>query len=220
MSNFDLFSDENNRIYEPIKIIDKDLYLELYPDFFSFEESDNYYQILFNEIPWQQEEIKYYGTVYNLPRLTAWFGDNGKEYKYSGIVVKPFPWTKVLLEIKNKVESITGENFNSVLLNLYRDGKDSISAHSDDEPELGLNPIIASVTFGAERNFLFQNKKNKNLKHKILLKHGSLVVMKGETQKEWLHSISKTSACISPRINLTFRKIKNNGINNARCSME
>ena len=206
MSNFDLFSNDEE-VNKPMRILDKGLDVEFFSEFFSYDESRFYYQDLLENVNWNQEKIKYYGKIFDLPRLTAWYGDNGKEYKYSGIVVVPNLWTNTLLQIKSKVESETGYQFNSVLLNLYRDGQDSIAAHSDDEPELGINPIIASVTFGAERNFIFQNKLDKNLKHKILLKNGSLVIMKGETQEKWVHSISKTSAKLTPRINLTFRNI-------------
>lgn len=206
MSNFDLFSNDEE-LNKPLKISDRGLDVEFFSEFFSYDESLFYYHDLLENTNWNQERIKYYGKIFDLPRLTAWYGDNGKEYKYSGILVVPNLWTNTLLQIKGKVELETGYQFNSVLLNLYRDGQDSIAAHSDDEPELGVNPIIASVSFGAERNFVFQNKTDKNAKHKILLTNGSLVIMKGETQEKWVHSISKTSAKLKPRINLTFRNI-------------
>ncbi len=143
-----------------------------------------------------------------LPRLTAWYGDEGKSYTYSGIEQHPDPWTPTLKLIKSKVEEILEVTFNTVLLNLYRDGKDSVSWHSDDELELGENPIIASVSFGAVRRFSLKHKISKDYKIDLDLPNGSLLLMKGETQHFWQHQIAKTSKSVQPRINLTFRMIK------------
>ncbi|MFS0517981.1 alpha-ketoglutarate-dependent dioxygenase AlkB family protein [Nostoc sp. UIC 10607] len=181
----------------------------LYPSYFTEEESHEILQRLFIEVNWRQDKIKCYGKEIDLPRLTAWYGDTGKSYTYSNIAMNPIPWTPVLLFIKDKVEETAQISFNSVLLNLYRDGKDSISWHSDDEPELGKYPIIYSVSFGGERKLKFRHKFNKTLdKLELNLTNGSLLIMKDKTQEYWQHQIPKTSKLVTPRINLTFRVIK------------
>lgn len=180
-----------------------------YPNFFDEQESDDFFRQLFKEIKWQQDRIKHYGKEINLPRLTAWYGDAGKSYTYSHIAMKSEPWMPLLLHIKNRVENVVEANFNSVLLNLYRTGKDSVSWHQDNEHELGENPIIGSVSFGGTRRFQFRHKLKKELsKVDLILTHGSLLIMKGTTQKFWQHQIPKTSKEVLPRINLTFRVIK------------
>jgi alkylated DNA repair dioxygenase AlkB len=183
----------------------------LFPNFFSQKESDEFYQELLIKIPWQQDYINLYGRRMPIPRKTAWYGEFQKNYTYSGITMIPNAWTEILLLIKSKIECQSETIFNSVLLNLYRDGKDSVAWHSDDEAELGENPIIGSVSFGGERSFRLKpkDKFQKNVK-KIFLTHGSFLLMKGETQKYWLHEVPKTAKPVSPRINLTFRVIKNN----------
>ena len=179
-----------------------------YPHFFDRQTSDLLLDKLTHQIPWQQDYIKFYGKEIPIPRLTAWYGDEGKSYTYSGITMKPRPWIEPLLFIKKKIEPIAQVFFNSVLVNLYRDGKDSNAWHSDDEPELGENPIIGSVSFGETRDFLLKPKgKNQKIQHRIPLNHGSFLLMTGETQKYWLHQISKTKKQVAPRINLTFRII-------------
>ncbi|MBD2243009.1 alpha-ketoglutarate-dependent dioxygenase AlkB [Nostoc sp. FACHB-888] len=186
-----------------------DAEITYYPSYFTVEESDEILQRLFIEVNWQQDKIKCYGKEINLPRLTAWYGDTGKCYTYSKIKMNPMPWTPVLLLIKKRVEDIAEFSFNSVLLNLYRDGKDSVSWHSDDEPELGKYPVIYSVSFGGERKFQLRHKFDKKLKKvELVLTHGSLLIMKGKTQEYWQHQIPKTSKPVMPRINLTFRIIK------------
>jgi alkylated DNA repair dioxygenase AlkB len=186
-----------------------DAKLIFYPNYFSKEESDELLQQLLAEVSWQQDKIKCYGKEVYLPRLTAWYGDSGKRYTYSNIVMNPIHWTPMLFYIKSRVEEVDKVSFNSVLLNLYRDGKDSISWHSDDEPELGKHPTISSVSFGGERKFQFRHKFKKILnKVELNLTHGSLLVMRGETQAYWQHQIPKTSKPVIPRVNLTFRVIK------------
>jgi alkylated DNA repair dioxygenase AlkB len=186
-----------------------DAEIALYPSYFTAEESNEILQRLFMEVNWRRDKIKCYGKEIALPRLTAWYGDADKHYTYSKITMNPIPWTPALLYIKNRVEEIAQTIFNSVLLNLYRDGKDSISWHSDDEPELGKYPIISSVSFGCERKFQLRHKFNKELeKLELNLTHGSLLIMKGKTQQYWQHQIPKTSKPVTPRINLTFRIIK------------
>jgi alkylated DNA repair dioxygenase AlkB len=178
-----------------------------YREFFSPEESNSFMSDLLANTAWRQEQIKWYGKPMDLPRLTAWYGDEGKVYKYSGITVEPTPWTPLLLHIKQAIEDVSGLTFNSVLLNLYRNGRDSVSWHSDDEPGLGVNPIIGSVSFGETRPFNFRHKKDKNLRFKVDLTSGSYLLMRGPTQDFWDHEIPKTSRSIGPRINLTFRRI-------------
>jgi alkylated DNA repair dioxygenase AlkB len=151
-----------------------------------------------------------YGKKINFPRLTAWYGHNDKLYSFSGITLQPLPWTSEILTIKNKIEPIAKTVFNSVLLSLYRNGNDSISWHTDAEKELGINPIIASVNFGATRKFRLRHLKTKE-KLEIDLPHGSLLVMQGELQHFWEHQVPKTNKAVGERINLTFRVIKESG---------
>jgi alkylated DNA repair dioxygenase AlkB len=184
-----------------------DAEIEYYPDFFSSIKANELFIKLQNEIPWQQDTITVYGKTHLQPRLTALFGNEGKQYSYSNIIMQPHHWSPLLFFIKEEVEKICTKNFTTILLNLYRDGQDSNGWHADNEKELGRNPIIASVSFGAER--LFQLKHNKlELKQNIVLQHGSLLIMKGATQHFWKHQIPKTTKPIEPRINLTFRIIQ------------
>lgn len=178
-----------------------------YPNFIDIEKANKYFEILLKNTPWQQDIITVYGKTYKQPRLTALFASNNKPYSYSNITMQPYKFTAELLEIKVAIEKICNVNFTTCLLNLYRYGSDSNGWHSDNEPELGKNPIIASISLGEERFFHFKHKKDKALKQKILLQHGSLLLMKGETQHNWLHQLPKTTKNIGKRINLTFRII-------------
>ncbi|MFP4694746.1 MAG: alpha-ketoglutarate-dependent dioxygenase AlkB family protein [Halothece sp.] len=183
--------------------------IKIYRNFFDQKNSDRFFAKLKQEINWKQEYIKLYGKENPVPRLTAWYGDSGYTYTYSGITMNPEPWTDALLEIKQKIETIAKVNFNSVLLNLYRDGNDGVAWHSDDEPELGKHPVIGSVSFGGERRFSFKYRDQTNPeRHDINLKHGDYLLMQGETQQYWYHQIPKTKKPVSPRINLTFRVIQ------------
>ena len=180
----------------------------IYRNFFNRVESDQIFQELLSKIKWRQDKMKLYGKEFELPRLTAWYGDDGKSYTFSGIPMNPDAWTHTLLSIKSRIEEVTQAKFNSVLLNLYRSGKDGVSWHSDDEQELGKNPIIASVSFGEARRFQLRHKLDKSLdKVEITLTHGSLLIMKGSTQHFWQHQIPKTAKSLRERINLTFRRI-------------
>ncbi|MBV9924533.1 MAG: alpha-ketoglutarate-dependent dioxygenase AlkB [Acidobacteria bacterium] len=180
----------------------------IFHDFFGGKESDDFFQTLLSGIKWRQDKIRYYGKEMDLPRLTAWYGDKDKSYTYSRIPMKPEPWTPILLLIKERIETAAGVNFNSVLLNLYRNGRDSVSWHSDDEPELGENPTVGSVSFGQTRTLQFRHKLRKELsKIDVQLTHGSLLLMKGQTQRFWQHQIPKTTRHLKSRINLTFRVI-------------
>lgn len=159
------------------------------------------------EVPWRQERILVWGKIYLQPRLIAWYGDSGSDYTYSGITLTPLPWTDLLLEIKSQIETVIAASFNSVLLNYYRDNRDSMGFHSDDEPELGLRPVIASLSLGEERTLIMKHKANKLVKPiRLKLASGSLLLMKGETQRNWAHGIAKESRPCGPRINLTFRR--------------
>ena len=178
-----------------------------FPSFFNRNESDQYFSKLKNNTVWKQESMNMYGKKVDFPRLTAWYGNNDKPYSFSGITLQPLPWTSEMLTIKSKIEPISKTEFNSVLLNLYRDGNDSISWHTDAEKELGINPIIASVNFGATRKFQLRHIKTKE-KLDIELTHGSLLIMQGELQHFWQHQVPKTSKVVGERINLTFRVIK------------
>ncbi|SMC78229.1 alpha-ketoglutarate-dependent dioxygenase AlkB family protein [Cellulophaga tyrosinoxydans] len=192
----------------PINLNLPDSDIIYYPKFLNDGEASEYFEVIKKNTPWQQDNITVYGKKYAQPRLTALFGNNGKPYSYSNITMQPHEFTEELLAIGSRIETITNINFTTCLLNLYRDGKDSNGWHADNEKELGKNPIIASVTLGQERFFHLKHRTNKNLKSKILLQHGSLLVMQGETQHQWLHQIPKTAKPIGERINLTFRIIK------------
>jgi len=191
----------------PIDLSLPDSNIIYYPKFFSLKESDQYLKSLLNSVEWQQYYITIFGKTHKQPRLTALFANNDEPYSYSNITMVPKPFTKELLEIKNKVESVIATNFTTCLLNLYRNGQDSNGWHADNEKELGINPIIASVSFGAQRLFKLKHRHDKTLKKDLILQHGSLLIMSGETQHKWLHQIPKTKKEVGKRINLTFRVI-------------
>jgi alkylated DNA repair dioxygenase AlkB len=199
-----------NSLFPKEKIVFElpDAAIEYYPDFFSLDKANELFEKLKNEVPWQQDKITVFGQTHAQPRLTALYGNEGKTYAYSNIIMHPHKWNPLLMFIKNEVEDSVGTNFTTVLLNLYRNGKDSNGWHADNEKELGQNPIIASVSFGATRTFHLQHNSNKEWKQKIMLEHGSLLLMKGTTQHFWKHQVPKTAKPIGPRINLTFRIIK------------
>jgi len=191
---------------EGLTVIENGEYI-FYPNFFSKSDSDSLLKDLRSNIVWKQESMNMYGKKIDFPRLTAWYGNNDKPYSFSGITLHPLPWSNEILSIKSKIEPVAKTAFNSVLLNLYRDGNDSISWHTDAEKELGTNPVIASVNFGATRKFQLRHIKTKE-KLEIELTHGSLLIMQGELQHFWQHQVPKTSKVVGERINLTFRIIK------------
>lgn len=198
----DLFNSKN-RIF---KLPNAELiYIE---NFYSHRKSDAYFQHLKETIPWQQDDITVFGKTYPQPRLTALFANNEAPYTYSNIIMIPHKFTNELAKIKNDVELEANHEFTTVLLNMYRDGSDSNGWHADNEKELGKNPVIASLSLGEPRWFHFKHRTISTEKHKILLTHGSLLIMKGEMQQYWLHQIPKTKKTIGERINLTFRTIK------------
>lgn len=207
-SDFGFITDTTNKLIGDVLSM-PEAEVTFYQNFFSLQESDEIFKILYDEINWRQDTMKLYGKDIALPRKTAWYGDQDKSYKFSGIRLNPEPWTPTLLQVKERIEDAAGVKFNSVLLNLYRHGNDGISWHSDKEPELGKNPTIGSVSFGETRRFMFRHRKDKDLKTEIELTHGSFLLMAGETQHFWQHQIPKTSKHVQPRINLTFRIIIN-----------
>lgn len=180
----------------------------LYRNFLYDNQEEILYKELTDNIAWQQESIKFYGRKIPIPRLTAWYGDPNSSYTYSGILMTPLPWTKTLSLLKSQIEERIQHKFNSVLLNQYRNGSDSVAWHSDDEPELGESPVIASLSLGASRKFELRSKvKSSPDKIELLLNSGDLLIMSGETQKNWQHQIPKMRRVKESRINLTFRNI-------------
>ena len=172
--------------------------------FFNSDECEQMFRSINDETPWEARNIVLFGKEVPQPRLACWYGDLA--YSYSGITLDPRPMTPTLLEIKQRCEQAATARFNSVLVNLYRDGQDSMGLHADDEPELGVEPIIASVSFGGERNFRLRHRQSKDLQQ-ISLATGSLLVMSGLSQECWMHDVPKTKKFVAPRINLTFRYI-------------
>lgn len=163
---------------------------------------------LIDQTIWRQESVRIYGKFHQQPRLVALYGDSGKRYDYSGIALHPLPWTDLLREIRRRIQDCTEADFNAVFLNLYRDHNDSMGFHSDDEKELGKNPTIASLTFGATRTFVMKHKFRKELSAmKLPLEAGSVLLMKGETQHFWKHGINKQTTPCGARVNLTFRTL-------------
>ncbi|WP_051935766.1 alpha-ketoglutarate-dependent dioxygenase AlkB [Salegentibacter sp. Hel_I_6] len=185
-----------------------DAELRYFPDFLSSEKADFFLEKLLKDIPWKQQNIKLFGKEIPQPRLTAFYAEKGISYTYSGLQLDPEYFSAEILELKQKTEKISGFDFNTCLANLYRDGNDSMGWHADDEKVLGKNPVIASISLGGVRSFQFKHKKDKNLKEKIELQHGSLIVMQGSMQHFWKHQLPKTKKEVPPRINLTFRKIQ------------
>lgn len=175
----------------------------------SREESNTYYNLLLENIDWKNDIAVIFGKRIETKRKVAWHGEKPFEYTYSNNTKMALPWTKELLELKTLAEEKTGETFNSCLLNLYHDGSEGMAWHSDGEKDLKKNGAIASMSFGAERKFAFKHKQSKE-KIDIFLEHGSLLIMKGTCQKNWLHRLPPTKKVSTPRINLTFRTIIEN----------
>lgn len=189
-------------------LLPKDGTVIYYGKVFSAEEAAKFYDYLLNEIPWKSDEAVIFGKLIETKRKVAWFGEHPFEYTYSGRTKIAAIFTQQLLELKKKCEELTGETYNSCLLNLYHDGSEGMAYHSDGEKDLKKNGAIASLTFGAERKFSFKHKFTKE-KVELVLENGSLLVMKDETQSFWLHRLPPTKKVKSPRINLTFRTIDN-----------
>ena len=173
---------------------------------FTAREADRLFQSLLDVIPWRTATLTIAGQKRPLPRLQCWMADQGRSYSYSGLKLSPHPWNPDVLRIKARLEQLCEHSFNSVLLNYYRDGSDSVSWHADDETELGPNPIVASVSLGAERTLEFKPKFNLTTpKKQIVLGNGSILIMGKTIQNNWLHKLPKISETIDPRISLTFR---------------
>ena len=203
----ELFLDKGISITQQIHELG-DATIKEFPFAFTKRASDKYLTDLIDETSWQQDTLWIAGREINVPRLQCWVGDRGSNYGYSGIRLEPKPWTDSILTIKERVESLTNEQFNSVLLNYYRDGQDSVSWHADDEKELGQYPIIASVSFGAHRKFQLRPKaKDDKRRFQMELRHGSVLLMSNTLQNKWLHQLPKVSGLEESRINLTFRKV-------------
>lgn len=184
----------------------EDAIVHFYEVFYSVEEAQKLFTQLRDEVQWKQQTITMFGKEIQVPRLVAWYGDSDKSYTYSGMTLQPHVWSPLLLNIKNKIEQASDTSFNSVLLNFYRDETDSVGWHSDDEPELGDDPIIASLSLGAEREFQFKHKSTDE-RHKIILTSGSLLLMRAGSQVHYKHRIPKRKKPLGERINLTFRTI-------------
>lgn len=192
---------------EPIYLNLPDAEFIYFPNFFSKEKADLFFENLLKETPWQHDEITIFGKKILQPRLTALYGNEGKTYGYSNIVMQPHPFNTTLTYIKEEIENTINEHFTTVLLNLYRNEKDSNGWHADNEKELGRDPIIASLSLGEERVFQIKHNTQKEAKLTLNLQHGSLLVMKKGSQIHYKHQIPKASKHKNPRINLTFRKI-------------
>jgi alkylated DNA repair dioxygenase AlkB len=172
----------------------------------SADKAHSYLTTLLEHIAWKNDEARIFGKHFITKRKAAWYGDDAYAYSYSNATKQALPWTPELIELKTLVEERTGTTFNSCLLNLYHNGDEGMAWHSDDEASLGKNTTIASLSFGAERKFMFRHKQTKQTVS-LILQSGSLLVMKGTTQTNWLHSLPKTKKVTTPRVNLTFRTI-------------
>lgn len=194
---------DNNKI---VQVLNRDGRVDYYGKITTNVEANLYFEILLQNIVWKNDEAIILGKHIITKRKTAWYGDSDYLYTYSNTTRRALPWTRELRDLKQLVEKLTETKFNSCLLNLYHDGNEGLAWHSDDEKVLRRNGTIASLSFGAERKFSLKHKKTKQT-ISIILEHGSLLVMKDETQVYWLHSLPKTKKIVMPRINLTFREI-------------
>ena len=180
----------------------------LFPDFLTPSEGYSLLDTLQDGVDWETHSVILFGRTHQCPRLIAWHGDPEARYRYSGVTHKPRPWLKELTALRLKIQQAVGSSFNSVLLNYYRNGNDGMGMHSDDEKELGRQPVIASVSLGEARRFVLQPKRtNPAPGVKLDLPHGSLLVMQGTCQRDWKHGVPKTRKSAGPRINLTYRNI-------------
>ena len=187
-------------------ILDNDGLVNYYGKILAYQEANQYLDLLMQNILWKNDEVILFGKHIVTKRKTAWYGDSDYLYTYSNITKQALPWTKELSDLKQMVEEFAGVKFNSCLLNLYHNGNEGMGWHSDDEKSLGKDNTIASLSFGAERKFLLKHKQTKQI-ISLVLEHGSLLIMKDATQRNWLHSLPKSKNIVQPRINLTFRTI-------------
>lgn len=185
-----------------------DAELDYLPGWVDAALAERWQQALVEQTPWQQPELFIHGRYHRTPRLTAWYGEPEARYRYSGKVHEPLPWTALLDDIRQRLMAEVGQALNAVLLNYYRDGQDSMGWHSDAEPELGREPLIASLNLGGSRRFDLRRVGATRIEHSLTLEHGSLLVMRGPTQHHWQHQVAKTRQACAPRLNLTFRLIR------------
>ncbi len=165
------------------------------------------FDALLATLPWTTHRVVLFGRAVDSPRLSCWIGDPGATYRYSGVRHEPVSWPDTLRPLRERLRCETGHAFNSVLANLYRHGRDSMGWHSDDEPELGERPVIASLSLGATRRFVLRHRRDPSRKRVLELPHGSLLLMRGDSQVDWRHALPRTAKPVGPRINLTFRRI-------------
>lgn len=179
----------------------------LIPGWLPADEADGLFAALMAQVAWETHRIKMFGRMVDSPRLSCWIGDPGASYVYSRVRFEPRPWPAALAALRPRIDAAAGVAMNSVLANLYRDGRDAMGWHSDDEPELGPRPVIASVSLGGVRRFALKHRRDAALKGMLELPHGSLLVMSGDTQRLYRHALPRTSRVVAPRINLTFRQV-------------
>lgn len=190
---------------EPLHLDLPDADVRLWPQALGRDAADALFMALRAGTPWQAEDILIFGKRRRVPRLVAWHGDPGTGYTYSGTAHEPLPWTAELRRLRERAQTLTGHDYNSVLLNLYRHGQDSMGWHSDDEPELGRNPAIASVSLGATRRFKLRHRRLVDAGVTLDLGHGDVLLMAGATQHAYVHAVPKTARPVGERINLTWR---------------
>lgn len=189
-----------------LELCDADL--RLHSRFLAADDSRSAFGELMESVPWRHDEVTVFGKRHPVPRLQQWYGDPGTGYRYSGVVLEPLPWTPRIAALRDRASAAAGARFNSVLLNLYRDGADKVGWHADDEPELGQHPTIAAISLGATRRFRLRHRHREDLDAvSIDLKDGSLLVMAGATQACWHHAVTPTKRAVGPRISLTFRVV-------------
>ena len=188
------------------------------PHWLSPAQADGLFEALHAGIDWEVHRIRLFGRLVDSPRLSSWIGDTGAGYVYSGVRFEPRPWPPVLAALRDRVSAVAGEQFNSVLANLYRNGRDAMGWHSDDERELGSRPVIASVSLGAARRFVLKHRRLPERRLALELPHGSLLLMSGDTQSNYRHCLPRTARPIGPRINLTFRRIRS-GMEGSACGL-
>lgn len=191
---------------KPLPLSRLDGLIDYWPRFLALPEQAALYERLTASLAWAQEELVIAGRPVRVPRLVAWYGEPEAHYRYSGAEHPPLPWTAELAALRARLEQATGQRYNSVLANWYRDGQDSMGWHADKEPELGMNPAIASLSLGAKRRFLLEHNKTSQ-RLELDLGEGDLLLMAGATQHHWRHALPKTRKPCGPRINLTFRLI-------------
>ncbi|WP_210396866.1 alpha-ketoglutarate-dependent dioxygenase AlkB family protein [Motiliproteus sediminis] len=177
------------------------------PQFIPADETSGLQKALEQQIHWRQDNIQMFGRSVAIPRLQAWIGDPGCRYRYSGVTLEPQPWDSASTALRQRIERAIDVHFNGVLANLYRDGSDSVGWHADNEPELGPEPLIASLTLGAERRFCLRHRTDNNRSMELRLPDGALLIMAGPLQHHWLHAVPKSRHALAPRINLSFRRI-------------